>query len=346
MISFQKSLQELDRISSLEHAALECYWSAIRSAEQYLVEVEPAECLTTRSQLAEVLAIAENLPSPEQLLDTRGRLRASLREYQERAHAHIARLRGDLNSAIAAMQSVADSITAQEGDHGAHLAKEIKRLKESAALDDIQKIRYGVLASAQGIESCVERIQRENQLAIARLSDEIRALQEQVETSGRLIQLDPSTGLLNHQQMELRVEVAASDGITQSLCLVYIAVRNYKLLCHQSGHAFADAALAALAARVRGVFGPEAHIGRWSDDEILVLAHGDPAGVLARSKRASANTSGSYPIQTDGQLRNATLQTQVLFLERRTGESAANILRRIDDFAMTPPAPSPRQLIK
>ncbi len=339
MISFQKSLTELDRAYSVERAALECYWSAIRSAEQYLVEVDPAETKATRAELCEVLAIAENSASPDQLLDTRGRLRASLRDYQDRTHSKIARLRADLQSAVAAMQSAADSIVAQEGDHRARLGREIAHLKVSATFADLNQIRTAVLASAHGIEVCVERLQCENQLAIAQLSDEIRSLHEQIEEAGKMVTLDPSTGLFNHEQIELRVEVAASSGITKSLCLIYIRVRNYKLLCHQLGRAAAETALAALSGRVRGIFGPKEQIGRWSDDELLILAQSDPVEALARSKRAAASTPGEYAIHVDGALRKITVQTQILFVERRNGETARDLLRRVDEFALVPQTP-------
>jgi len=105
MISLQKSLSEFDKMRSLERAALECYCSAIRTAEQYLVEVNTADARDTRTQLHDVLDAAERSTSPEPLTGTRSRFRALLRDYQERAQAQIARLRDDLESALTAMQS-------------------------------------------------------------------------------------------------------------------------------------------------------------------------------------------------------------------------------------------------
>jgi len=335
MISLQKSLSEFDKIRGLERASIECYYAAIQSAEQYLVEVEAPDARETRKQLHEVLSTAEQCHAPEPLLETRGRLRAVLRDYQDRAQKQIGRLRGDLQSALAAMQDFADSIQSQGGDHQGQIVRELDRLKKTVATsEDIVEIRAGVVAAAQGIEACVEKMQRESQVVIAQLSDEIRVLQERIESVGKLITLDPATGLLNREQTELRVEIAASSETKQSLCLIYIAVRNYKLLCHQSGRAFAESAMSALGGRLRGIFGAESAIGRWSDDEVLVLLQGDPVLALSLSKMAALQIAGPYPVHSDTIVRTATLQTQVLFLERRTGESAKEVLRRIDAFAL------------
>lgn len=336
MISLKKSLNDFDRSRVLERTAIECYCSALQCAESYLVEVDPPDTRETRSQLREVLTAVERTSDPEVLVDTRGRLRGVLRDYQERAHSQISRLRSDLESALVAMQGVADSMSAQNGDHREQLTHELMRLKATTGLQDISRIRAGVLSAVQGIETCVERMQYENQLVIAQLADEIRVLHDRVDAVGRLATLDPATGLLNRAQTETRLAVAASSETAQPLCLIYIAVRNYKLVCHESGRVVVEAVMSALAGRVRSIFGDGAQVGRWSDDEIVVLALGDPATALHLSKKAASQTAGNYPVPIPGHLRNVILQTEVLFLERRTGESASEILRRIDDFAMGP----------
>ncbi|MEO8026650.1 MAG: GGDEF domain-containing protein [Bryobacteraceae bacterium] len=334
MISLSKSINEFDRIRNLERIAIDCYCSALQSAEHYLVVVDSTDAESTRDRLREIQGTAERSTDPVSLNESRGQFRGVLRDYQQRAHGQIGRLRSDLESALVAMQSVADSMAARDDDHQGQISRELIRLRAVTAFQDLPKMRDGVAAAVQGIESCVERMQRENQLIVAQLCDEIRVLHARVDAVSKIATLDPATGLLNRQQMELCIESAASPDSTKPVCLVYTAVRNFKLLCHQSGRQTVDVAMAALGARLRNIFGSEFQISRWSDDEVLALVPGDPARAMSLSKQAALQTPGTYPIQVLGQLRTVTLKTQVTFLERRTGESAREILHRVDQFAL------------
>ncbi len=321
---------------NVERTAVESYCAALQTAESYLVEVDPADAEQTRAAVREVCATVERSADSAALQDSSSRFRAVLRDYQQRAHEQIHRLRGDLESALVAMQGVADSLSARDSDHREKLSHELVRLRATSGLQDVTKIRAGILSTVQGIETCVNRMERENQLVIAQLCDEIRVLHERVESVSKQSSLDPITGLFNRHQTEVHIETVASHNSVQPVSLVYLAVRNYKLLCHQSGREVVEAAMAALGARARGIFGEDAHLGRWSDDELLVVLRGDPAHALSLSKKAATQTPGAYPVQVAGHLRQPSLKTQIMFLERRTGESAREILRRIDSFALGP----------
>jgi two-component system, cell cycle response regulator len=121
------------------------------------------------------------------------------------------------------------------------------------------------------------------------LRDELRARNAQLE---RLVSTDLLTGLLNRAATadHLRALVSRTQRHRVPLSVVLLDVDGIGDVNARLGHAAGDAVLQAVAARVRSQLREEDAAGRWSGDEILVVAPdtpGDGVGsIVARLRGA------------------------------------------------------------
>jgi diguanylate cyclase (GGDEF)-like protein len=115
--------------------------------------------------------------------------------------------------------------------------------------------------------------------AQARISRQTAAL---MEASRR----DPLTGTLNHGSL---VEVLAGaierrrGTPDPAIAIALVDIDNFRALNDTHGHGAGDEALLVLVDRLRASLGPDALLGRYGPDELLVAQEGVPVGVLAEA---------------------------------------------------------------
>jgi diguanylate cyclase (GGDEF)-like protein len=111
------------------------------------------------------------------------------------------------------------------------------------------------------------------------LRDELRARNAQLE---RLVSTDLLTGLLNRAATadHLRALVSRTQRHGAPLSVVLLDVDGIGEVNARLGHAAGDGVLQAVAARVRSQLREEDAAGRWSGDEILVVAPDTPGDGL------------------------------------------------------------------
>jgi two-component system cell cycle response regulator len=128
--------------------------------------------------------------------------------------------------------------------------------------------------------------------------DELRARNAQLE---RLVSTDVLTGMLNRGAIteHLRALVSRSRRHDRPLSVVLIDVEGLGAVNAQYGHAAGDTVLRAVARRVREVMREEDACGRWSGDELLVVAPDTEAeGAAALVERLGA-AAGAEAVALD-----------------------------------------------
>jgi two-component system cell cycle response regulator len=128
--------------------------------------------------------------------------------------------------------------------------------------------------------------------------DELRARNAELE---RLVSTDVLTGMLNHgaivEHLEAVISRTRRHGVPLSVVLLDVEGLGAVNAAH--GHAAGDAVLRAVSRRVRGVMREEDGCGRWSGDELLVVAPDTEAdGVAALVDRLEA-AAGAEPVPVE-----------------------------------------------
>lgn len=333
MISLRRSLTELDQIEALFHAASEAYREALKAVRDNVVEVEPHGASRHRERLTAILRSVNPAAGGASILETAASLRTELHGYQSDAHRHLEWLNGQLASTECALQEVMASLAGGAEDQQECLNVEMQRLKKLAGIDDLRLIRAGLNESMRGISSCIEQIQRQNQLVVAQLQDEIRTLHSRVETAEHLAAVDHVTGLMNRREVEAAIRRQMSSSAP--LCLVFVWIRNLKSLQRQYGHKIADDLTIAAGRQFAATVENRGEAGRWSDDELIAMVNIPKTEAMRLCRDLPGQLRGPHQCMQNGRPLQLLLQVASGVVEAHPGESTEYLLGRADTLIRT-----------
>ena len=156
------------------------------------------------------------------------------------------------------------------------------------------------------------------------LQDELRARNAQLE---RLVSTDLLTGLMNRSAVadHLRALVSRSQRHDTPLAVVLIDVDGIGEVNARHGHAAGDTVLRAVAERIGRELREEDAAGRWSGDEVLVVAPDTPADGVAPPVGRLRAAAGAAPVDVDGGIAVSVSAGAATW---REGDDAEALVRR------------------
>jgi two-component system, cell cycle response regulator len=159
------------------------------------------------------------------------------------------------------------------------------------------------------------------------LRDELRARNAQLE---RLVSTDLLTGLLNRAAAadHLRALVSRTQRHGVPLSVILLDVDGIGDVNARLGHAAGDAVLQAVAARVRSQLREEDAAGRWSGDEILVVAPDTPADGLGSIVARLRGAVDAKPVALGDEPLPVTVSAGAATWSR--GDDAEALVRRAE----------------
>jgi diguanylate cyclase (GGDEF)-like protein len=158
------------------------------------------------------------------------------------------------------------------------------------------------------------------------LQDELRARNAQLE---RLVSTDLLTGLMNRSAVadHLRALVSRSQRHDTPLAVVLIDVDGIGEVNARHGHAAGDTVLRAVAERIGRELREEDAAGRWSGDEVLVVAPDTPADGVAPLVGRLRGAAGAAPVDVDGGIAVSVSAGAATWQE---GDDAEALVRRAE----------------
>ncbi len=310
------------------HAAAEAYREALQAVRDNIVEVDAHSAAEHRERLGAIVRLFDHINDKDAMLETSTVLRTELRSYQEGAGRQLSRLNQQLASTVTALQQMMESLAAGSEDQQDRLKGEMQRLKALISMDDLSALRSGISESLNGIAGCIDHIHRQNQLVVAQLRDEIRTLHSRVEAAERSAALDPVTGMMSRREIEAAIERQVSAG--ESFCLIFIWVKNLKMLQRQYGRKISDDLTVAACQRLADVVESRGSVGRWSDDELIAIIQIQKTEAIRLCKDLPGQLKGPHECAHQGRNLHLLLQVSSGVVEARPGERADRLLDRAD----------------
>src|SRR4051795_4624661 len=159
------------------------------------------------------------------------------------------------------------------------------------------------------------------------LRDELRARNAQLE---RLVSTDLLTGLMNRGAVadQLRALVSRSHRHGAPLSVVLVDVDGIGEVNARHGHAAGDAVLKALAERIGRELREEDAAGRWSGDQVLVVAPDTADGGAAPLVGRLRDAVGAAPVAIAGDQIPVTVSAGAATW--REGDDAEGLVRRAE----------------
>ena len=319
MISLKQSVSELDQMAALLRGGLECHQNTVRLMAEYAIEVDADLAVRYREQIGLLgkRFIAAN--GAAVMAEVQRDLAEEARLYYEESTHRLGRLREDFGSAARALSELVSSITSNNDDHEKLLEDELGELAHLAMMADAAELRQGLQKTTARLTEYVKRIRADNRFVVAQLRDEIRTLQDQVQSLEHQTARPASAG---NDRESVNLEVCARKWVDEgrSFCGLFFCLPSKGVLRAQSpsddGPDLRTAVEAALPS--------SAKIGSWCDGVLCALAEVDKTTML----RISKSLQQGLAIRNDGAARVARMSAPSGVVDFRSGDSLPSFLHR------------------
>ena len=299
-------MTDLERLADLQKTTASCYQQAIRAAAEYAVDLDASQTAEFRKHLFALQETVEKADAPDHFHALQSSFRGELREYRDRSKEWLEKTRADLKAAAEAMQVLAQSVASNGADHAQLLKADLQKLVAISDSNDLSQIRAVIRATAHSITKSFEHMQRETQLLVVQLNDEIRSLHREMSNERKALYTDPVSGAWNREKTNLRVEELLTRGEGFSVIILWIS--NLKRLEASCSQVVIEGALKAMVKRLAGLLGSDAIVGRWSHDEFLVLLDLAPSATTTLCAEMAQALSSRYSVQENGIAQHLTLR--------------------------------------
>ena len=314
----------MDRLGELHKAAAGCYAAALRDIAGYAVELDSMEAAEFRRSVESMAGQWREADSPEKMRGVQSSLTSGIRTYRDRCAARLDRLRKDLTASIKALEAFTASIASSGENHQTQIETELHHLERLAEEDSLDEIRRGVRMATAEIAASLERMQRNTQMVIAQLRDEIRLLHE-AQNPRRSAQ--PATEFFSRATIDQSIDQFLARK--QPFCLLFVNVRNLQRVESRLPRGVVERAVEELMSRLQGVAGRGAVVGRWARQSLVAIVDPQPGGGMALTREVTRKLSGGYSVQEDGSTHEVTLEITVGTLHRAADDEPSAFAKKL-----------------
>jgi GGDEF domain-containing protein len=327
LVSILKSVSELEEYARLQQQTKSSYAMAIRSAAEYVVELDAAQAKEFRQHLGTLQQAAETALQVEDFRAIESSFRGELRDYRDRSQDWLARMRSEMQGTAQALQSLADGLSSNGTGYEQQLNADLQALRGAADSHNLAQIRATIKSAVASIALSLDQMQRANRLTAAQLHDEIRLLHREMDNERKALFTDPVSGAWNHEKMAGRIEELLDRG--EAFCVVIAWLNNFKRAKGKASQPVVEGALKALVKRAHGILGRDAMLGRWAEDEFIVIVEAVAARAIAMSTELSQQLSLRYVVQQDGVSHHLPLRVTTTVVDRSPGSDPDQFRERL-----------------
>lgn len=322
MISLKQSVSELDRMAALQRAALDCHQGAVQLMADYAIEISADLAIRYREQinlLSKRFKVAEG---PAAMAEAQRELAEEARVYYEETTHRVGRLREDFGSAARALSELVSSITSNNDDHEKLLEDELGELAHLAIMADAAELRQGLQKTTARLTEYVKRIRADNRFVVAQLRDEIRTLQDQVQSLEHQTARPSADGEADLVNLADCATKWAEAG--RSFCGLFICLP----VKHGPRPQSSNAETPDLRGAVEAALSAPAKIGNWSDGVLCALAEVDKSTML----RVSKNLQQGLAARSGVVLRPPWTSVPSGVVDFRSGDTVPSFLHRANSL--------------
>jgi GGDEF domain-containing protein len=326
MISIRKNVDELERCSQTRDLALDCYISALRNAAHYAIELDPQLTTPYRQYLGN-LASEVAAGQPEAMTESRATLRGLMRDYRDKASEFLGKLQGELAGTARALQEILETMTQGDGNHEVQLRGALARLRSIANSTEGSAVRETIAAATGSIEDSLEQIRKQHQVTVSQFLTEIRMLHKRIDVLEAASAIDELTKLFNHSELEDRIRTSGSTAY----CLLLVRVAGLRAAAVNFSPAVSAELTGAFIKRLRNSLPENAVIGRWAEEDFVVILSAPKTEVMNSGKFIAEHLGGSYACIQNGKTVRPSLQLRIGVVESQ-GDKPERVLGRVMEF--------------
>lgn len=214
------------------------------------------------------------------------------------------RHRVELNRGAGGVEDLAQQLAQRQDFYAARLRQFAKEMETTSYPTEPERLSEIVALQAAVLVECVEHMTRESHAMLARIHEEIAQVNRRMAD----IELtDPTTGLMNRNEMERRIREKKSQGNLPPLLRFDIGVEL-------PGDDLPNDIVKQVATRLGSQFRHNDLICRWAGRQFLVMFQGVPETAAARAEQILPWIAGRYLRDSGGKVEVAA-QVHLVGLE-------------------------------
>ncbi len=244
------------------------------------------------------------------------------RVYYEESTHRIGRLREDFGSAARALSELVSSITSNNDDHEKLLEDELGELAHLSMMADAVELRLGLQKTTARLTEYVKRIRADNRFVMAQLRDEIRTLQDQVQSLEHQTNRPPAGEDADAESLQDSAKKWVDEGRTFSGLFICLPAKSGPRTQAASGET------PDVRATVEAALPPSAKMGFWSEGVLCALADVDKSTML----RVSKNLQQSLAARSGAVLRPPWTTVPSGVVDFRSGDTLPSFVHRANSL--------------
>lgn len=328
MISWKKSLENIERFESLFRATLKCYLSAIASVEKHCYAPKNGLVYEHKKRLAQLRARLASDVNLEALESSAGTLDGELREYNENLEECFRGQAREIKDILATLAEAAAALDRQNRSYSSRYGDFARKLEAVSKLDDLSEIRRRLAAQVSAMETSIAELSRESECSIGQLRAELKSFQDRLEQAELMASRDCLTGVANRRDGERRLMEKIRAG--KNFSIMFLDLDRFKALNDRFGHHCGDQILRMFAQRLAGQVREEDVVCRWGGDEFLVILNCSLGDAMRKAKQLSERLGGYYTVTSGGKEIHVVVSSSVGVAEYKPGEPVDELFARAD----------------
>ncbi len=306
------------------HTAVNCYLTTLQTVADGLAQACPPIGGPYRHRLSRLRTRLAFDASSEALEESCAIAETEIQEYARKASAYVERHGIELRRGAGSVEDLAQQLAQRQDFYAARLRQFAKEMETTAYPTEPERLSEIVALQAAVLLECVEHMTHESHALLARVRQEVAQVNRRMAD----IELtDPTTGLMNRNEMERRIRERKSQGDLPPLLL-------FNILVDLTGHDLPGDLVKQVATRLGSQFRHNDLICRWAGRQFLVMFQGVPETAAARADQILPWIAGRYLRDSGGKVEVAA---QVHLVGFEILDAASNSLPSDQSFAPLAP---------
>jgi diguanylate cyclase len=307
-------------------AVLGSYRAALLAMGTNGVRACPAVGTELLQRLTELERGLSGNVTPATINETQQEAEEHLEQWGERSAGYLKAKANDAKELLLALAHTAQSMGDRDNRYADQLSEFTSRLQGIADLEDLTQIRASLVAGATELKTYVDRMNQDSHSLLRQLKTEVSDYETKLKVAQELVIRDELTGLSNRRNVEERIEMRIAKA--QPFCVAILDLDRFKQINDTYGHLAGDSLLKQFTAELRTNSRAHDTVGRWGDDEFIIVLDCDLAGANLQLDRTKKWMFGEYKIQPGGGAAEVKVRAtaSIGLAQWQPGESISDVI--------------------
>jgi len=253
-----------------------------------------------------------------------------------RQHRHIEERDTELRDIVRVLTRAVVDMNTRNDTYHSSLSEQIENMTALSRLEDIRKLRSGLIAALTQLRELEERKQAIESSSIQALTNQVASLQTELELAQEESRRDGLTGIYNRRAFDAFIarQLDANGWRRSRVALLMLDLDNFKAINDQFGHLLGDRVLLALIEICRSVIRSEDFLARVGGDEFAIVFPGASARIASRKGNEICRILESqvFTVEETRERPETSLSLSVSIgvTACKAGDSAVSLLKRVD----------------